>query len=306
LPKSFEKTLVVGVSSTALFDLREEDKIFKEKGVQAYCDRQLELEKQPLKPGAAFSLVQKLLNIHNRLPREGACEIEGIEVILMSKNSPDSSLRIFHSIQEHQLGITRAALTGGKPLTPYIKAFNVDLFLSTDEDDVKTVTEGENGIAAALVYSEHTYPTDSRELNQLKIAFDGDAVIFSEESERIYKEKGLEYFLEYEKENADNPMQRGPFYKLACSLAHIQKELKDEKVLRTALITARNAPAHERVLKTLRTWGLMLDEAYFLGGIEKSPVVKAFAPDFFFDDQEVHLEKTVAHTPGGKVPSSSP
>jgi len=222
------------------------------------------------------------------------------EVVIMSRNSAETSLRIFNSIEQHGLDITRGALTGGAPLAPYLGAFSVDLFLSLYEDDVQAAVDA--GVAAALLYAKPENPTED-EIGQIRIAFDGDAVLFSEEAERVYQTEGLDAFIEHEKKNARRPLPEGPFAKLLKTLSHLQSEYKgSEKPIRTALVTARNSPAHERVIRTLRAWDVDLDETFFLGGMDKSEVLKAFRPHIFFDDQRVHCDRASKIVPTGRVP----
>ncbi len=253
-----DNRLVIGVSSRALFDLSKENEIFEREGVEAYCSYQVEHEQELLKPGPGFALIRALLNI-NKIPgQEGR-----VEVIVMSRNSPDTSLRVFHAIREYGLDITRAALVSGVSLAPYLTAFRTDLFLSAYEEDVQGAIDC--GIAAGIICGEgiHTYNCDG-DISQIRIAFDGDAVLFSDESERIYQEKGLEAFEKNERENAENPLKAGPFAKFLKTLSELQKDFPQEQApIRTALVTARSAPAHERVIRTLRAWGVRIDEAFF-------------------------------------------
>lgn len=306
MPFILDDKLVIGVSSTALFDLSEEDQYYREHGLKAYCERQIEKEEEILKPGAAFPLIRDILRINKLLSdkRKAFTRTQFAEVILMSKNSPDTSLRIFNSLEHYDIPIRRAVLSGGRPLSRYLKAFNVGLFLSTDEEDVREAYNSQ--VPSAFVYPTPETSGLNEDEQELKIAFDGDAVIFSEESERIFQEKGLEAFLTHEQENAQNPLNKGPFYKLLSAIALIQKELGEENVIRTALITARNTPAHKRAILTLRMWGIRIDEAFFLGGVSKSAVIESFKPHFFFDDQHTHLELTSKHTPVGRVPCLIP
>jgi 5'-nucleotidase len=291
MPYELSNYLVIGISSRALFDLTLEDEIFKNKGLEAYSTYQLDHEGELLKPGIGFRLVNGILRLNKIL--EGKRKTE---VIIMSRNNPDTSLRIFNSIKHYDLDITRAALTSGASIVPYLKAFDVDLFLSADENDVQDAIN--SGVAAGLIYqSDESYGIET--LNEIRIAFDGDAVLFSDESEMIYKEKGLEAFLEHEKKNALNPLPEGPFAKLLKSLSFLQKQFGEKQPIRTALVTARNSPAHERVIRTLRAWGVRIDEAFFLGGASKEAVLRAFGAHIFFDDQEIHLSKRV---PSAKVP----
>lgn len=294
---NLDSRLVIGVSSRALFDLSKENELFEREGVEAYCRYQVEHEHELLKPGPGFGLVKALLNI-NKIPgQEGR-----VEVIVMSRNSPDTSLRVFHAIKEYGLSITRAALVSGVSLAPYLTAFKTDLFLSAYEDDVQGAID--SGIAAGIICCDgvHTYHYDG-DIKQIRIAFDGDAVLFSDEMERIYQEQGLEAFEKMEQENAKNPLPAGPFAKFLKTISDLQKEFPQEKApIRTALVTARSAPAHERVIRTLRAWGVRIDEAFFLGGIQKKDILKAFGAHIFFDDQAVHTEPASEVVPAARVP----
>lgn len=288
------KKLVIAISSRALFNLEEENKIFEEKGLDEYYKYQIENEDLQLKKGTGFRLVKNLLKINEDFPDD-----KQVEVIVMSRNNSATSLRITKSIEKYQLDIARSAWSGGNDISKYLKPFKVDLFLSANEIDVQNAIN--EGIAAARILPFEN--EDDEFTNQVKIAFDGDAVLFSEESEIVYKTQGLEAFLKYEKENASNAMKSGPFAQLLRVISNIQAKYPHEQTpIRTALITARNSPAHERVIRTLSQWGVRLDEAFFLGGVEKYEVVKAFGADIFFDDQDVHLESTSKNTPSAKVP----
>lgn len=289
--------LVVAVSSRALFDLDESHAIFENDGVDAYCNHQIKHEDVPLNPGVAFGLVKKLLALNERdlaNPR--------VEVILLSRNSADTGLRVFNSIQHHQLEIGRAAFTRGASTHPYISAFGTHLFLSADPDDVRRALEA--GFAAATILSSASIQsTDATDPTQLRIAFDGDAVLFSDESERIYKQDGLDAFNGNEVLAAKQPMLGGPFKNFLAMLHQIQLEYPaDKSPIRTALITARAAPAHERVIRTLRAWNIRIDEALFLGGKDKGVFLKAFGADIFFDDQQKHCESARQHVATGHVP----
>jgi 5'-nucleotidase len=294
MPIDLDEYLVIGISSRALFDLSAEDEIFRTQGLDVYEKYQVDNESIILKPGAGFPLVKAILNLNLLVPGK-----RKTEVIVMSRNSAETSLRIFNSIEHYGLDITRAALSGGAPLAPYLHAFKVDLFLSLYEDDVQTAIN--SGVASAILYEKPENP--SEEIEQIRIAFDGDAVLFSDESERIYKEQGLEAFLAHERENAKKPLPEGPFAKLLQSLSYIQSEYKGSpSPIRTALVTARNSPSHERVIRTLRHWNVNLDEAFFLGGVSKSEVLEAFKPHMFFDDQHVHCGPASKYVPTGRVP----
>ncbi|HTE43136.1 MAG TPA: 5'-nucleotidase [Steroidobacteraceae bacterium] len=295
MPTDLSNYLVIGISSRALFDLSAEDQIYQTQGLETYERYQLDNEHVCLKPGAGFPLVKSILRMNGLMPGK-----RKTEVVIMSRNSAETSLRIFNSIEQHNLDITRAALTGGAPLAPYLKAFSVDLFLSLYEDDVQAAVDA--GVAAALLYAKPENPTQD-EIGQIRIAFDGDAVLFSEEAEHVYQTEGLDAFVEHEKRNARRPLPEGPFAKLLKTLSHLQSEYKgSEKPIRTALVTARNSPAHERVIRTLRAWGVDLDETFFLGGMDKSEVLKAFRPHIYFDDQRVHCDRASKLVPTGRVP----
>lgn len=289
-----DSKLVVGISSRALFDLEAENKIYEEQGLEAYSKYQIQHEHEILKPGTAFPLVRALQNLNKNDYLT--------ETIIMSKNSADTSLRIFNSIKYYGLGISRAALVGGAEITPYLKPFRTDLFLSADEKDVQAAINANE--AAGLICSHENLPIDpDAKIDQIRIAFDGDAVLFSDESEQIFQTEGLEAFTKHEQENADNPLPMGPFAKFLKTISKIQQDFDpDHAPIRTALVTSRNAPAHERVIKTLRDWNVRIDEAFFLGGIEKSEILKAFGANIFFDDQAVHTDPASKVVPAARVP----
>lgn len=287
--------LVVGVSTRALFDLEKENEVFENEGIEAFRKYQLENEDEILQPGTAFYLVKSLLEL-NKIAKK-----QIVEVVVMSKNSAETGFRVLNSIEQHGLDITRVAFTGGEPLSPYINAYYIDLFLSKDTKDVQTVIDNKD-CAAALLYAPPTSfnPTDSR----VKIAFDADAVIFSEESEFRYKTEGMGPFHKYEKEHENDALAEGPFAKLLIKLSKIQEYLPtriEYSPLRLAIVTARNAPSHKRVIKTLRKWGVYVDEVYFLGGWPKDKVLQAFGAHIFFDDQDTHVGPASLVVPSGKV-----
>lgn len=264
--------LVIAITSRALFDLEYENTIYNEKGLTEYTKYQVENENDILKSGTAFSLVKALLDLNDKF------NTPIVQVIIMSRNSPETGLRVFNSIEKLGLGIVRAAFTGGENIAKYLSAFDIDLFLSKNEFDVQEAIDA--GFAAALIYDvPKDYTPDDKEI---RIAFDGDAVIFSDESESIYRKNGLEAFLEHEKANAEKILPDGPFAKLLRTISTIKVKYPD--ILRIAVITARNNPAHKRVILTLRQWGVKVDEAFFLGGVEKKAVLKAFNAHIFFDD----------------------
>ena len=296
MPVDLSQYLVIGISSRALFDLSEENRIYAEQGLKAYEDYQLEHENDTLKPGAGFPLVKAFLKLNQTLPGN-----RSTEVVIMSRNSAETSLRIFNSIEHYGLDISRAALTGGESLSAYLRAYKIDLFLSLYEEDVQAAVN--SNIAGALLYEKPSHP-EQAEIDQIRIAFDGDAVLFSDESERIYKEKGLAAFEAHERENKQKPLPEGPFANLLKALSYIQSQHPDKpSPIRTALVTARASPAHERVIKTLRAWDVDLDETFFLGGMPKGEVLKAFKPHIFFDDQIVHCDSAEEHgVVAGRVP----
>lgn len=296
MPTNLSDILVIGVSSRALFDLEKENEIFIQKGITGYRRYQLEHEDKLLPPGTAFPLVQNLLNL-NTIANKRI-----VEVIVMSRNSPETGVRIMNSVRQHNLDITRMAFSGGEPLAPYIDAFDIDLFLSKDVKDVQAVIDSKS-CAAAYIYAP---PKEFKTLdNKVKIAFDADAVLFSDESEHRYKTEGIAAFHQYEQEHENDALGEGPFAKLLIKLSKIQDELPTSielSPLRLAIVTARNAPSHIRVIKTLRKWGVYVDEAYFLGGLSKDKILKAFGAHIFFDDQEVHLTESSKVVPSGLVP----
>ena len=296
MPVTFEGKLVVATSSRALFDLSESHRIYNEQGLDAYRQYQIDHEDTPLDPGEAFPLVKKLLAINELV--EGSA---GVEVILLSRNSADTGLRVFNSIEHWQLPITRAAFSGGKSPYRYVEAFGAHLFISTNPEDVRNALE--LGYAAASIIAP-SRPSANDGSGELKIAFDGDAVLFSDESERIFQTQGLEAFTASERAAAKTPMHGGPFKPFLQALHNLQAQFSaDACPIRTALVTARSAPAHERVVRTLRDWNIRIDESLFLGGLDKGAFLKAFGADVFFDDQEGHCLSASQHVAAGHVPS---
>jgi len=286
-------TLVVAISSRALFDLGESHDLFERDGIEAFAQHQIERENELLQPGIAFPLVQKLLRL-NRAPPEAP----HVEVILLSRNSADTGLRIFNSIEHYGLDIVRAAFTRGEPTLPYVQAFGADLFLSANPDSVAKALAG--GIAAATILPSKA---PQRQSDQLRIAFDGDAVLFGDESERISEEGGIDAFHRHETERVREPLSGGPFRGFLDALHRLQAAFPSEaSPIRTALVTARSAPAHKRVILTLRHWGVRIDEALFLGGRSKGPFLEAFGADIFFDDSTVNVESARQHVATGHVP----
>lgn len=292
MPVTFDGKLVVAISSRALFNLEDSHRVYEQEGLEAFQEYQLAHEDEVLAPGDAFPLVRKLLALNERLgePR--------VEVILLSRNSSDTGLRVFNSIEHYRLPITRAAFAGGASPHRYVSAFGAHLFLSTHQSDVRGALEA--GYAAATILPG----AKASEHEDLRIAFDGDAVLFSDESERIFQERGLEAFTENEKRAAREPLSGGPFKAFLAALHKLQSEFpREASPIRTALVTARGAPAHERVVRTLRAWDVRIDESLFLGGLEKGEFLRAFGADVFFDDQATHCESaTRRHVAAGHVP----
>jgi len=285
--------LVVAISSRALFDLDDSHTIFETQGKEAFCHYQVEHEDDILEPGYGFSLVKKLLAIN-----ESCLDDPLVEIILLSQNSADTGLRIFNSIAYHGLAITRAAFTSGSSPFNYMSAFGAHLFLSANADDVVKTLDA--GFAAATILSGSSLTNTS---SQLRIAFDGDSVLFSDASERIYQQRGLAVFAENERQEAKKLLPGGPFKDFLSALHNIQSQFDSQSSpIRTALVTARAAPAHERVVRTLRAWGIRIDEALFLGGMSKGVFLKAFGADIFFDDQTGHCESAAQHVAAAHVP----
>lgn len=277
--------LVVAISSRALFNLDESHAIFEQQGKEAFCRYQVEHENEILMPGFGFDLVKKFLGLNQLFPDQPL-----VEIILLSQNSADTGLRIFNAINHYQLAISRAAFTSGVSPYEYIPAFGAHLFLSANGEDVRKALAA--GYAAATIVSGSTNKTSE----QLRIAFDGDAVIFSDEAEQIYQQHGLAVFTANERTEAHKPLPGGPLKEFLRALHHIQSHFDpDMAPIRTALVTARAAPAHERVVRTLRAWGIRIDEALFLGGLPKGAFLEAFGADIFFDDQKGHCESAEQH-----------
>ncbi|MFK7975874.1 MAG: 5'-nucleotidase, partial [Halioglobus sp.] len=275
--------LVIAISSRALFNLDESHEIYETQGLAAYSAYQVAREDEPLAQGEAFPLVTKLLKLNESLPEDSR-----VEVVLLSRNSADTGLRVFNSIQHYELDISRAAFCGGQSPWRYINAFGCKLFLSTEAEDVRYALD--SGVAAATLLSRSGNSTDS-ETQQLRFAFDGDAVLFSDEAEKVYKADGLEAFTASEIAAAKQPLAGGPFKPFLSALHHLQQSFPPtEAPIRTALVTARSAPAHGRVIRTLRAWNIRIDESIFLGGLNKAEFLRAYQADVFFDDQQMHCD----------------
>ncbi|MEM9480065.1 MAG: 5'-nucleotidase, partial [Verrucomicrobiota bacterium] len=286
MPVDLSEQIVLGISSSALFDTKREHEIYESHGRDEYVRYQVENEEKPFPRGPAFPLVRAMLRLNDNFDLS-----RRIEVVVMSQNQPEAGLRVMNSIREYgleNLGISRGCFTGGTPVSKYLSAYNVSLFLSRHREDVQEAIK--NGFAAAVLYDS----PDSADIvpNQVRLAFDGDAVIFSGESEKIYQAEGIEVFHENERRNAKVPMQKGPFAEFLKLINEVQHGIEDEEnfPIRTAIVTARSGPADRRVIHTLRDYGIKVDELFFMGGVEKKAVLKAFRPHSFFDDQPVHDE----------------
>jgi len=311
--------LVVAISSRALFDFEEENLVFESgfdpgstpdlpPGVKkdaAYMKLQLERLDIPARPGVAFSLVKKLLAFNDAPESAGeaaspAPPSQRVEVVILSRNDPVSGMRVFRSAQHYGLKIERGTFNRGAPPWRYLKPLNANLFLSTHLSDVRAALEA--GVPAAQVYPQSARASDAHP-NEVRIAFDGDAVLFSDEAERVFQSGGLNAFKLHERDKAAQPLLAGPFKPLLEALQRLQQAGTSRMSLRTALVTARSAPAHERAIRTLMDWNIEVDEAMFLGGLAKGEFLREFEPDFFFDDQTGHVTSAALHVPSGHVAS---
>ena len=291
MPATLEGQLVVAISSRALFDFEEENLVFEQSDDRAYMQLQLARLEQPAKPGVAFSLVRKLLSFNS--PGE-----QRVEVVILSRNDPVSGMRVFRSARHYGLPIERGVFTRGQPPWRYLRPLRATLFLSTHLSDVRAALEA--GVPAAQVYPQSVHASDAYP-NEVRIAFDGDAVLFSDEAERVYQAQGLGAFQQHEIDRADQPLPGGPFKPLLEALQKLQHAEHAGMKLRTALVTARSAPANGRAIRTLMDWNIEVDEAMFLGGLPKGEFLREFEPDFFFDDQTGHIESAALHVPSGHV-----
>jgi len=292
MPVTLAGQLVVAISSRALFDFEEENRLFEARDDRAYMQLQLQRVDEPAKPGVAFSLVNKLLAFNAVSP--------SVEVVILSRNDPVSGMRVFRSAKHYGLPIQRGVFTRGESPWRYLKPLNAHLFLSTNEPDVRSALEA--GVPAARVYP-HSARASGAHPNEVRIAFDGDAVLFSDEAEQVFQRAGLDAFQAHERDHADLPLPAGPFKPLLDALQLLQRQASPAMRIRTALVTARSAPAHERAIRTLMGWNIEIDEAMFLGGLPKGAFLREFEPDFFFDDQTGHIENAAPHVPSGHVAS---
>ena len=290
--------LVVAISSRALFDFEQENQVFEQSDDRAYMALQLQRLEQPARPGVAFSLVKKLLAFNQGPPSGGGSQ--PVEVVILSRNDPVSGMRVFRSAQHYGLPIQRGSFTRGQPPWRYLKPLHANLFLSTHLSDVRAALDA--GVPAAQVYPHSAHASEAHP-HEVRIAFDGDAVLFSDEAERVYQAQGLDAFQRHESAKAQQPLLAGPFKPLLTALQRLQIEGTPAMRIRTALVTARSAPAHERAIRTLMDWNIEVDEAMFLGGLPKGEFLREFEPDFFFDDQTGHIESAAQHVPSGHVAS---
>ena len=290
--------LVVAISSRALFDFEEENEVFEQGDDRAYMALQLQRLDIPAKPGVAFSLVQKLLAFNPAPDQPQAAK--PVEVVVLSRNDPVSGMRVFRSAQHYGLAIERGSFTRGEAPWRYLKPLRANLFLSAHLSDVRAALAA--GVPAAQVYPRSVHASDAHPF-EVRIAFDGDAVLFSDEAERVYQTQGLQAFQQHEIEKAALPLPDGPFKPLLFALQRLQQAGTPTMRIRTALVTARSAPAHERAIRTLMNWNIEVDEAMFLGGLDKGEFLREFEPDFFFDDQTGHIESAAQHVPSGHVAS---
>ena len=290
---SFDGKLVVAISSRALFDFEEENKVFEKSGDRIYMELQLARLEEVAKRGVAFPLVRKLLAFNTD-------DAQRVEVVILSKNDPVSGLRVFRSAKQAGLKLERGVFTRGRNAYRYLEALHANLFLSANEEDVRGALQAR--FPAARVIPESAQAGE-RHADEVRIAFDGDAVLFSDEAEKVFHRKGLDAFQKHETEHAQRPLPPGPFKPLLEALHRLQNAGKGVPMrIRTALVTARSAPAHERAVRTLMNWNVGVDEAMFLGGLDKSAFLSAFAPDIFFDDQHGHVESAQKHVATGHVP----
>jgi 5'-nucleotidase len=302
MPTSLDGQLVVAISSRALFDFEEENQHFEANDDRAYMRLQLERLDRAAKPGVAFSLVNKLLAFNAQTPRgaTNALPQQRVEVVILSRNDPVSGMRVFRSAQHYGLPVQRGVFTRGESPWRYLRPLNAHLFLSTNEADVRSALGA--GVPAARVYPHSARASDAHP-NEVRIAFDGDAVLFSDEAERVFQHGGLDAFQAHERDHSATPLAAGPFKPLLLALQRLQQEPAQSMRIRTALVTARSSPAHERAIRTLMDWHIEVDEAMFLGGLPKGEFLREFEPDFFFDDQTGHVDSAAAHVPAGHVAS---
>ncbi|WP_367105898.1 5'-nucleotidase [uncultured Psychrobacter sp.] len=310
----FSNTLIVAISATALFDLSESENHLlqllqhsPDSAVKEFRDYMAEREDKPLSIGAGYPLIKALLNLNNYCNDCGVTysdiETPLVEVVIVSKSSPDTGIQVLNAIRVHELNISRSAFISGSSIAPYIADFGVDLFLTTNRDDAQQVTDA--NICACAILDATPVNTYELDTEQLRIAFDGDAVLFDDSGELLYKQKGLRAFHEREAQMRDSPIKKGPYAELLIKFSKLQERLPARlqySPIKIALVTARNAPADLRAIKTLRAWGVDVDMAFFLGGLEKTAILKTFAPHIFFDDSIKHIDAARSFVPTALVP----
>ncbi len=309
----FSSTLIVAISATALFDLSESENYLLQllaqrpaEALQEFRSYMIERENDSLDIGAGYPLIKALLNLNHYCNDQVSTESPLVEVVIVSKSSPDTGIQVLNAIRENGLNISRSAFISGSPVAPYIADFNVDLFLTTNREDAQQVTDA--NICACAILDATPVNTYELDTDQLRIAFDGDAVLFDDSGELLYKQKGLQAFHDRELEMSDLPIDKGPYAELLIKLSKLQARLplhNNYSPIKIALVTARNAPADLRAIKTLRAWGVNADMAFFLGGLEKTSVLKTFAPHIFFDDSVGHIDAARCFVPTALVPYHS-
>ena len=289
--------LTISISSRALFDMSESHSVFTDKGVNAYTQYQVDNEDVPLQPGPAFNLIKKLLKLNDSF----SSSERKVDVILLSRNSGNTGLRVFNSIKYHKLDITRAAFCGGGDPWRYVRPFNSHLFLSLDPEDVSQALK--IGVASGNLVPDKNHDTEDANSNRIHLAFDGDSVVFDDTADNIYQNQGLDEFKRNEEANSDSSLGGGPFKPLLAIIQSMQAAFNEADCpIRTALVTARGAPTHERVIRTLREWSIRIDESLFLGGQNKGEFLKAFGADIFFDDQQTNIVESSKYVPSAHVP----
>ncbi|GAA4329589.1 5'-nucleotidase [Variovorax defluvii] len=293
MPVTLDDKLVVAISSRALFNLEEENRLFDAGDPDAYMRLQLERQDVPAAPGIAYSMIRKLLRFND----DG---VQRVEVVILSRNDPVSGMRIFNSGAAAELRVQRGVFTQGRPPYRYLRPLNADIFLSANASDVREALSA--GFPAAHVRVDGALAS-ALHPDEVRIAFDGDAVLFSDEAERVFQQQGLDAFQAHESSKASVPLGAGPFKPFLVALHRLQQASTTGMRIRTALVTARGAPAHRRAIQTLMNWNIRVDEAMFLGGLPKGEFLREFEPDFFFDDQTGHVESAARHVPAGHVAS---
>jgi 5'-nucleotidase len=303
LPYDLDTRLVIGVASSAVFDLSESDAVFRSEGEAQYRVFQEQNLNNPLRRGIAFPFIKRLLAL-NDLSSDSLDPL--VEVVLLSRNDPDTGLRVMKTIEHYDLDITRAIFMQGKSPYDYIPALNIALFLSANKTDVDSAITA--GYPAGQVL-ESKFQDDEKD-RVLRIAFDFDGVLAGDESEVVMQSSGLSEFHAHEVRNVMQPHNPGPLQKFLLGMAAIQSvEEQHRKVkpdyqnrVRISIVTARNAPSHERALKTLKSWGVMVNDAFFLGGVEKSKILTILKPHIFFDDQSGHVRTASEIVPSVHIP----